>query len=827
MRISKQIARDQNLDGLFFFPDAGNGESARAAQYVMPLSDVSMDDAGIVGGKNASLGEMLKNLQQMKIAVPDGFATTAAAYRRYLSENRLAPIIADHLRRWRNGDDSLQQCGAAIRNVIRKGRIPDDLRLEIITAYTALRRKSGRDLSVAVRSSATAEDLPAASFAGQLETSLNIRGEDALLDAVRNCFASLFTDRAITYCATQKIDHRRVAVSAGVQRMVRSDRAGSGVMFTIDTETGFPNVILINAAWGLGEYVVQGITDPDEYVVFKSLLENTRAVPIIEKRRGTKEKKLVYGSGAKCTRDARTSAREQQSFVLDDREILTLARWAAAIEKHYGRPMDIEWAKDGPTGKLFIVQARPETVQSRRTAATLKTYALKRKGKSIVRGLAIGTAVAAGKVCRLTSPKQVAKFRDGDVLVTEMTDPDWGPIMKRASAVVTAHGGRTSHAAIVSRELGVPAIVGAAGAMRLLRDGMEITVCCAEGDEGTVYDGRLPFTESDLDTSNIPETRTHVMLNMADPAAALRWWRLPADGIGLARMEFIVSNHVKIHPMALAHFDKVTDGAARKQIAALTKGYKTKSDYFVEQLGQGIARLAAGQYPKPVIVRMSDFKTNEYAKLIGGKQFEPNEPNPMIGWRGASRYYSAGYRDGFALECEAIRKVRYRLGLTNVLVMIPFCRTPGEADLVLKEMARHGLRRGTHGLEIYVMCEIPSNVILADEFARRFDGFSIGSNDLTQLTLGVDRDSAALKHLFDEENPAVKNLIRSVISTAHRHGAHVGLCGQAPSDRPAFARFLSECGIDAVSVTPDSFVAVKNNIAAAEAASAPVVMPLF
>ncbi len=827
MRTSKITGLDANVDLYFPAPERDDGSTARPVRYVVPLGAVGMEDAGMVGGKNASLGEMIRNLQKLKIAVPDGFATTAAAYRRYISENHLAPLIAGHLRRWRKGDETLEQCGAAIRSAIRDGRIPDDLKLEIITAHTGLRRKAGRRLSVAVRSSATAEDLPAASFAGQLETSLNIRGEDALLDAVRNCFASLFTDRAITYCDTQKIDHAKVAVSAGVQRMVRSGKAGSGVMFTIDTETGFPNVVLINAAWGLGEYVVQGITDPDEYLVSKPLLGNRRVIPIVEKRRGAKEKKLVYGSGSNPTRGTDTSARERRSFVLDDQEILTLARWAVAIEKHYGRPMDIEWAKDGPTGKLFIVQARPETVESRKTAATLKTYALKRKGKPIVSGLAIGTAIAAGKVCRLTSPKQAAKFSDGAVLVTEMTDPDWGPIMKRASAVVTAHGGRTSHAAIVSRELGVPAIVGANAAMRLLKDGMEVTVCCAEGDEGVVYAGRLPFAETELATENIPETRTKVMLNMADPAAALRWWRLPADGIGLARMEFIVSNHVKIHPMALAHFDAVKDAAARRQIAALTKGYRTKADYFVEHLAEGIARLAASQYPKPVVVRMSDFKTNEYAKLIGGKQFEPVEPNPMIGWRGASRYYSDGYRDGFALECRAIRMVRDRIGLTNVLVMIPFCRTLEEADRVLREMARHGLRRGVRGLEIYVMCEIPSNVILADEFAGRFDGFSIGSNDLTQLTLGVDRDSTALRHLFDEENPAVKTLISNVITSAHRHGAHVGLCGQAPSDHPAFARFLADCGIDAVSVTPDSFVAVKNNIAQAEAASVPSLFPLF
>lgn len=809
-------------------PEKSNRKTASGKSiYAVPLNAIGMKDMTVFGGKNASLGEMIQHLQGMGIAVPDGFATTADAYRLFIKANKLGPLIEEHLGRWRRHRESLEQCGTAIRSAISSGTIPDDLAREIFDHWAMLRRKSGPACSVAVRSSATAEDAPSASFAGQLETSLNIRGEQALLAAIRNCFASLFTDRAITYCETQKIRHSEVAVSAGVQRMVRSDRAGSGVMFTLDTETGFPDIVLINASWGLGEFVVQGIADPDEYLVCKPLLANKRLAPIIENRRGQKLKKLVYGSGSNSTRPKATSRREREALVLNDQEILTLARWAVAIERHYGRPMDIEWAKDGLTGELFIVQARPETVQSRKTASALKTYSLTRKGKPILSGLAIGSAIAAGKVCRLRNASQGRRFPDGAVLVAEMTDPDWGPIMKRASAIITAHGGRTSHAAIVSRELGLPAIVGASAAMRLLKDGMEVTVSCAEGDEGVVYAGKLPFRESDSTSGKIPETRTRVMLNMGDPAAALRWWRLPADGIGLARMEFIIANHVKIHPMALAHFEQVRDAGIRGQIAALTRGYASKTDYFVDRLAEGIARLAASQYPRPVIVRMSDFKTNEYAKLIGGQQFEPVEPNPMIGWRGASRYYSDGYRDGFALECRAIRKVRDKIGLNNVVVMIPFCRTTEEADLVLKEMARRGLRRGARGLEVYVMCEIPSNVILADQFAARFDGFSIGSNDLTQLALGVDRDSIALKHLFDEENPAVTDLIRTVIAAAHRNNAHVGLCGQAPSDHPGFARFLVKSGIDAISVTPDSFIAVKSNIAAAEAGGVPSLAALF
>jgi pyruvate,water dikinase len=796
---------------------------------IRPFATVSMSDVDIVGGKNASLGEMIRNLRKLKIDVPDGFATTADAYRAFVVDNRIGPAIAEHLKRLKNGAENLEKCGAAIRAQIRAGEFSEGFRQQIQAAYTNLCRKAGgKNISVAVRSSATAEDLPGASFAGQLETFLNVRGEQAVLGAIRGCFASLFTDRAIAYRESRGFDHMKVAVSVGVQRMVRSDKAGSGVMFSIDTETGFPDVVLINAAWGLGEYVVQGIVDPDEYVVFKPLLAQPKLKPIIEKRSGAKERKLVYGTrDGKTTRNVSTSLRERQSFVLDDAEILTLARWATAIEQHYGRPMDMEWAKDGETGKLFVVQARPETVESRRIAGALKSYTLKQKGKELVRGLAIGSAIAAGKVCRLKSAHESHRFPDGAILVTEMTDPDWGPIMKRASAIVTAHGGRTSHAAIVSRELGLPAIVGASGATRLLKDGDNVTVSCAEGDEGVVYKGLLKFAETELAIDRIPKTRTHVMFNMADPAAALRWWRLPADGIGLARMEFIITNHVKIHPMALAHFDKLVDRRARKQIADLTAGYRDKTAYFVDRLAQGIARLAASQFPRPVIVRMSDFKTNEYAKLIGGTQFEPKEENPMLGWRGASRYYSDGYRDGFALECRALRTVRDRMGLTNVVAMIPFCRTLEEADRVLKEMEKNGLRRGARGLQVYVMCEIPSNVILADRFAERFDGFSIGSNDLTQLTLGVDRDSTALKHLFDEEDPAVKTLIRDVIKAAHRKGAHVGLCGQAPSDRAAFAEFLVDAGIDSMSVTPDSFLAVKTHVAAAEVKNDTGFTPLF
>ena len=792
---------------------------SKAADYIAWFSDPASSDVARVGGKNASLGEMTRNLSGGGIPVPDGYSITAEAYWALLDANDLRPLIGETLAKLKRGALSLAAAGKLIRQAVARAQFPTDMAQAISSAYRKLAERARNEhLDVAVRSSATAEDLPEASFAGQQESFLNIRGEKNLLDACRRCFASLFTDRAIVYRENHQFDHLKVALSVGVQRMVRSDRAGAGVMFSIDTETGFPRTVLINAAWGLGESVVQGEVDPDEFVVFKPLLNQSAFVPILEKTLGGKAKKIVYAhGGGKTTKAIATSQRERSEFVLDDREVLELARWAVAIEQHYGRPMDMEWAKDGETGELFIVQARPETVQSRKEAASLRSYSLKRKGRRLLSGLSIGQAIATGRVCKLRSPSEIANFRDGAILVTGTTDPDWMPIMKRASAIVTDHGGRTSHAAIVSRELGLPAVVGTGKATQVLRSGQQVTVSCAEGDQGFVYEGIAEVEIRDVSIERIPETRTKVMLNMANPAAAMRWWRLPADGIGLARMEFIISNLIKIHPMALVHFDKLKDRSARRQIAQLTRGFQDKPRYFVDNLAFAIARIAASRHPNPVIVRMSDFKTNEYARLIGGSEFEPAEENPMLGWRGASRYYSEGYRDGFALECRAIRKVREEIGLHNVIIMIPFCRTPAEADQTLQTMAGNGLKRGENGLEVYVMCEIPSNVILAEQFAERFDGFSIGSNDLTQLTLGVDRDSERLAALFDEQNEAVTTLIRSVIRSAHKRNRKVGLCGQAPSDHPSFARILVEAGIDSVSVAPDSFIRVKQHVAAAEA----------
>ena len=699
----------------------------------------------------------------------------------------------------------------------RSGGFPPDLEEAIRSSYRAMGEKG--PAKVAVRSSATAEDLPEASFAGQLETFLNVEGESALLDACRNCYASLFTDRAISYRENHGFDHLDIALSVGVQRMVRSDLASSGVMFSIDTETGFPRSVLITGAWGLGETVVQGIVDPDEFQVFKPLLDRPEFKPIIEKKVGAKSQKMVYGNKA-ATELVETAPEERRRLVIDDDEVLTLARWATIIERHYGLPMDMEWAKDGETNELFIVQARPETVQSRREAGQLRSYSLKKKGKVLVSGVAIGDAIATGPVIRLDSPDEIERFETGAILVTGMTDPDWVPIMKKAAAIVTDHGGRTSHAAIVSRELGLSAIVGTGDATKTLENGQAVTVSCAEGDEGRVYEGALEFEVTDIDLSEIPETRTKAMVNLANPASAFRWWRLPSDGVGLARMEFVISNHIKVHPMALVRFDEVEDEDVRKQIEELTRGFETKTDFFVDTLARGIARIAAAHHPNPVIVRMSDFKTNEYADLLGGEAFEPKEENPMLGWRGASRYYHPDYREGFALECLAIRRAREEIGLDNIVMMIPFCRTPQEADRVLEEMAKHGLMRGKAGLEVYVMAELPSNVLLADKFAARFDGFSIGSNDLTQLTLGIDRDSDRLSSLFDERNEAVTKTIAELLAAAKRTGTHTGICGQAPSDHPEFARFLVEHGIDSISVTPDSFLRVKQQIAMAEAALA-------
>ena len=792
-------------------------QPAKAAQ-ILWFKDASRGDVAIVGGKNSSLGEMVRKLGRDGVQVPNGFATTADAYRRFVAANGLAVVIADTMAALDAGQTSLAEAGAEIRRAFIAGQWPTDSADAIRAAYVELCAQTGRpDMDVAVRSSATAEDLPDASFAGQQETFLNIRGPVALLDACRRCFASLFTDRAISYRNAKGFDHLKVALSIGVQRMVRSDIGGAGVMFSIDTETGFDKVVLINAAWGLGETVVQGAVDPDEIQVFKPLLARRKARPIIEKRLGAKATKMIYATGDDDpTRTVPTSKAERATFVLSDDEILQLARWACVIEDHYGLPMDMEWAKDGDTGELFIVQARPETVQSRRDSGTLRTYHVSDQGPTLTTGLAIGDAAVTGQVCLIESPRDIDRFVDGAVLVTDTTDPDWVPIMKRAAAIVTDHGGRTSHAAIVSRELGLPAIVGTGDATHVLHDHQDVTVSCAEGDHGFVTAGTATVRVEDSDLDHIPATRTKIMLNLANPGAAFRWWRLPADGVGLARMEFVVNNDIKVHPMALVNYDTLADQDAKAEIAALTRGYDDKTEYFVDRLSRGLARIAAAQYPDPVIIRMSDFKTNEYANLIGGTAFEPHEENPMLGWRGASRYYSPNYRDGFALECRAIERLRRDMGFTNAVVMIPFCRSIGEADRVLEVMAKNGLKRGANGLEVYVMCEIPANVILADAFAERFDGFSIGSNDLTQLTLGVDRDSDALADLFDETNDAVKWMISNVCEHAHRAGAKVGLCGQAPSDHPDFARFLVDCGVDSMSVTPDSFIAVKQEVAAAE-----------
>jgi pyruvate,water dikinase len=789
---------------------------------VIWFEQVGRNDVARVGGKNASLGEMTRNLEGRGIRVPPGFATTAGAYWRFLEANQLKDKIASALDDIERGRVTLSEGGLAIRQAFLRAEWPSDLAASIVASYRELCRRSGKaDADVAVRSSATAEDLPSASFAGQQETYLNISGEKALLDACRRCYGSLFTNRAISYRKVKGFDHLKIALSIGVQKMVRSDIGGAGVMFSIDTETGFDKVVLINAAWGLGENVVQGTVDPDEYQVFKPLLKQSSLTPIIEKKCGEKARKMIYAlDGDHPTRNVPTSKAERAAFVLSDQEILNLARWACLIEDHYGLPMDMEWAKDGESGDLFIVQARPETVQSQRKSTAFRSYQIKSKGQKLATGLSIGDAIVAGRVCLIENPSEMNRFVDGAILVTQTTDPDWAPIMKRAAAIITDHGGRTSHAAIVSRELGLPAIVGTGDATRVLHDEQLVTVSCAEGDEGFVYEGVADYAVTDIDVGEIPKTRTKVMLNLANPAAAFHWWRIPADGVGLARMEFVVNNLIKAHPMALVNFASLKDPEAKRAIVELTQGYEDKTEYFVDRLARGLARIAAAYYPKPVVVRTSDFKTNEYAHLIGGTEFEPQEENPMLGFRGASRYYSPRYRDGFALECRAIRRLREEMGLSNVIVMIPFCRSVSEADRVLAIMAENGLRRGESGLKVYVMCEIPSNVILAKAFAERFDGFSIGSNDLTQLTLGVDRDSAELAGLFDEQDEAVKWMIRRVIDGAHKAGAKVGLCGQAPSDHPEFAEFLVGCGIDSISVSPDSFVSVRKHVANAEKAGA-------
>ncbi|MEO0544451.1 MAG: phosphoenolpyruvate synthase [Pseudomonadota bacterium] len=790
-----------------------------ASDNVLWFETLARGDVALVGGKNSSLGEMYQQLSAKGVSVPGGFATTSSAFRKYLTHNDLDAFIETSVAKLENGHATLAETGTAIRDAIYKGIWPDDIHDDIVEAYNELSKRAGtQDCSVAVRSSATAEDLPEASFAGQQETYLNVTGASSLLETCRRCYASLFTDRAITYRRIQGFDHMEVALSIGIQLMVRADIGGSGVMFSLDTESGFRDVVLINAAWGLGENVVQGAVDPDEYEVYKPFLDKPELSPIVEKALGAKKIKMIHTQGpdGTSTRNVPTSKAERASFVLDNEEILELARQASTIEEHYGQPMDMEWAKDGITGKLYIVQARPETVQSRANQGTIKSFELGDHGKTLIQGLSVGAAIVSGSVCLIEHADDIDQFVEGSVLVTSTTDPDWVPIMKRASAIVTDHGGRTSHAAIVSRELGLPAVVGTGNATHLLHDHQEVTVSCAGGSEGYVYEGTAEFTESDIDMSAVPDTKTAVMLNMASPSAALRWWRLPSNGVGLARMEFVINNVIRVHPMALVEYDNLPDDDAKAEIARITEGYEKKTDYFVENLARGLSRIAAVSWPNKVIVRMSDFKTNEYAELLGGHQFEPKEENPMIGFRGASRYYSPAYAPGFALECAAIKMLREQMGFTNIVMMIPFCRTLEEADKVLAVMAENGLERGKDGLEVYVMCEIPSNVILGEQFADRFDGFSIGSNDLTQLTLGVDRDSGQLADVFSERDEAVLWMIQEIVRKAHGKGRKVGFCGQAPSNSPSFAKLLVEAGVDSISVTPDSFIAVKENVAEAE-----------
>ncbi len=775
---------------------------------------LSSEDVPIVGGKNASLGEMVSVLGGKGIAVPYGFATTAQAYWEFVQFNDLTAEIKRYLDDYHQGHQSLSTTGRAIRRLFLGSQFPPTLQQAITDAYHQLCQYYDMEhVDVAVRSSATAEDLPEASFAGQQETFLNIAGDRELLETCRRCFASLFTDRAISYRETQGFDHLQVALSVGVQKMVRSDKASSGVMFTIDTESGFPDVVIINGAWGLGENVVQGSVTPDQFTVFKPLLDKPHLKPIIDKTLGAKEKKLIYATGGSNTvKNIDTPFDERQAYVLEDDEILLLARWASQIEQHYGYPMDIEWAKDGDTNSLFIVQARPETVQSQQSENVFYTYQLTEKGTCLLTGISIGQAIATGKVCLIKDVSEIDRFEDGSILVTGMTDPDWVPIMKRAKGIITDYGGRTCHAAIVSRELGVPAIVGTGGATEMLNHHQDITLSCAEGDEGRVYAGILDYEARAIELDTVPETQTQIMMNIAEPSGAFRWWRLPCEGIGLARMEFIINSIIKIHPMALLRFDSLTDTSVQRVIEKLTYGYEDKAEYFVDKLSRGIAKIAASQYPSPVIVRMSDFKTNEYADLIGGASFEMSESNPMLGFRGASRYVHELYREAFALECKAIKRVRETIGLDNVVIMIPFCRTIQEAELVLTVLEVYGLKRDDNGLQIYVMAEIPSNILLAEQFADRFDGFSIGSNDLTQLVLGVDRDSTILASLFDERNEAVKLMISDLIETAHQADTKVGICGQAPSDYPEFAAFLVQAGIDSISLNPDSIVHVKKRV---------------
>ncbi len=793
--------------------------SRASPRFVIPFAELTIGDVPLVGGKNASLGEMIRNLSAAGVRVPEGFAISADAFRLHLAEAGIAGEIYAALDALDVRDvPALERVGRHVRDLVARAPLPTGVWAEVETAYAALSRASGEDaIDVAVRSSATAEDLPTASFAGQQETYLYVHGRAALREAILSCMASLFTDRAIVYRTERGFAHRDVALSVGVQRMVRS--ACAGVIFTLDTETGFRDVVLVTGAWGLGETVVQGSVNPDEIWVHKPTLRQGFR-PIIRRERGEKAIRMVRapGSGARATRTEAVPEPERQRFVLSDEDVLQLARWALAIEDHYSKqlgrpvPMDIEWAKD-VSGELAIVQARPETVHSQRTAPVIEIFKLRGKGRVVVRGKSVGGRVASGPVRVLHGASERASFQPGEVLVTAETGPDWEPILHDAVAVVTDKGGRTCHAAIVSRELGIPCVVGTEDATWKLRDGQQVTVSCAEGDEGRVYEGRLEFARETIDPASLPLPRVPLLLNVGSPARAFQLAQLPAQGVGLARMELIVLNAIGVHPMALVHPERVSDPEAVAEIQRRVRGFASGAELFVSQLATGVAQIAAAFFPRRVILRFSDFKTNEYRELVGGASFEPEEANPMIGFRGASRYYSDRYREGFALECAAVRRVREEMGLVNLELMIPFCRTLEEGRRVILELEKNALVRGENDLRVHIMCEIPSNALLAEEFAELFDGFSIGSNDLTQLTLGVDRDSALLADLFDERDPAVKQLIERVVSGAHRKGRKVGICGQAPSDYPDFAEFLMEIGIDSISLNVDAFASVARRLA--------------
>lgn len=792
----------------------------RSKALILWFDEIGIKDIPLVGGKNASLGEMLKS-KKARVEIPPGFAITAHAYQHFLEKAG----ALQHLKAALHGLDiknskALERAGKKARKIIMDSELPADLQNAIAGAYRKLcKQYKVENLDVAVRSSATAEDLPSASFAGQQQSFLHISSLPQLLTACKSCFASLFTNRAIVYREENHFDHFNVFLSIGVQKMVRSDLASAGVIFTLDTETGFPDVVFITGSYGLGESVVQGAVNPDEFYVFKPTLKQDYK-PLIDKRLGNKATKMVYSeTPLNPIKKVATKPAERQRFCITDEETLLLAKWAIAIEDHYSAkygkwtPMDLEWAKDGQTQELFIVQARPETVQSQRNRHIIENYKLLKKGKVLTKGKSVGNKIAQGPAHIIHDVKDISKFKAGEVLVTDITDPDWVPIMRIASAIVTNRGGRTSHAAIVSRELGLPCIVGTNDATKVIKTGREITLSCAEGENGIVYEGKLDYKVEKIDVRKSPKPKTKVMINVGYPDQAFELSLLPNDGVGLTRMEFIVSESIRIHPMALVDFEKVKDPKVRRQITEMTAGYKHKKQYFIDKLAMGVAMIAAAFYPRDVILRFSDFKTNEYINLIGGQYFEPKEENPMIGWRGASRYYSPGYKEGFKLECEAIKKVREEFGLKNLKVMIPMCRTVEEGKKVLEVMKKNGLVRGKDGLEVYVMCEIPSNIILCDQFCKIFDGFSIGSNDLTQMTLAIDRDNELVAEVFNERNEAVMRMVKHVIGVAKKHHRKIGICGDAPSTYPEFAEFLVDCGIDSISLSPDALLKTRIVIA--------------